>query len=55
MQDSVAIMHIRRDRNLFLFNLGALGKVIQVNTQAMIITKWGKPAHPVSCINKVHI
>lgn len=32
-----------------------LGKVMQVNTQAIIITEWGRPIHLVSHIKKICI
>lgn len=55
MQDGIPIAHTRRDWNLFILDLAAPRKVIQVNTQAMMTTRQGRPTHLVSCVKKVHI
>lgn len=55
MQDGVPIAHARRDRNLFILDLATSGKVMQVNTQAIMTTRQGRLTHLVSRIKKVCI
>ncbi len=55
MQDGVPIAHAKRDRNLFILDLAAARKVMQVNTQAMITTRQGRPMYLVSRVKKVCI
>lgn len=55
MQDGVPIAHIKKDRNLFILDLMAFGKVIHVSTQIMMTIRRGRPTHLVSRIKKVRI
>lgn len=55
MQDGILIAHARKDQNLFILELAAPGKVIQVNIQAIMTIEQGSLMHLVSYIKKVHI
>lgn len=55
MQNDVLITHAKIDRKLFILDLAAPRKVMQVNIQAMMIRGRGKPTHLVSYIKKIRI
>lgn len=55
MQNSISIAYAKKDQNLFILDLAIPRKVMQVNTQGMIITGQGRLMHLISCIKKIHI
>lgn len=48
IKDGKAIVHAKRERNLFILDLAAPGKVMAVMPKAMAITRQGRPTHLVS-------